>query len=250
MGLKYKSDHALDAPERTLEHGRIIQRKKFLRSLYQEWYKWILHQVEDLPKGKIIELGSGGGFLKDLAPDIICSDILDLPTNDLTFSALDMPFDNEELAGIVMIDTLHHIPSATGFLREASRTLRPGGKIVMIEPANSFWGRFIYRNFHHEPFDPSGSWSIPESGPMSGANGALPWIVFERDKDILNTRFPEFEIEILRNHTPLRYLLSGGVAYKSLVPAFSFGFFTLVDRILAGISPGFSMFTSIVVRKS
>ena len=59
-----------------------------------------------------MELGSGGGFLKDIEPSVICSDVLDLPTNDLTFSALDMPFADGELSALFMIDTFHHIPDA------------------------------------------------------------------------------------------------------------------------------------------
>ena len=149
-----------------------------------------------------MELGSGGGFLKDLMPSIITSDILDLPTNDMVFSALDMPFQDSSVSGIFMVDTFHHIPDSQLFLQEAFRTLKVGGKIVMIEPANSLWGRFIYKNFHHEPFNPKGDWTIPNSGPMSGANGCLPWIVFERDKFVFKNQFPGFEIECINYHTP------------------------------------------------
>ncbi|MBK8443443.1 MAG: hypothetical protein IPL35_08515 [Sphingobacteriales bacterium] len=55
----------------------------------------------------------------------------------------------------------------------------------MSEPANTAWGRFFYQNFHHEPFQPeAASWEIPSTGPLSGANGALPWIIFKRDIDL------------------------------------------------------------------
>ena len=85
---------------------------------------------------------------------------------------------------------------------------------------------------------------------MSGANGALPWIVFERDQEILSQRFPAFQVTEIRYHTALRYLLSGGLTLKSLVPAFSYSFFRSLDKGLAKISPHFSMFVSIVVRKT
>jgi hypothetical protein len=90
---------------------------------------------------------------------------------------------------------------------------------------------------------------ITRKVPLSGANGALPWIFFERDANVFNIRFPELKIAQISYHTPLRYLLSGGVTFKSFVPGFSFGFFTLVDRMLSGISKSFSMFVTIVIAK-
>lgn len=249
MGLKYKFEYDLDSAERTIQHQQIILKKRFLKQLYLEWYGEFLQEIPHLPQGKMLELGSGGGFLKNLNPEILSSDILPLPHNDLTFSALNMPFAQNELSAIFMIDTLHHIPDAQQFFDECERTLLPGGTIIMIEPANSAWGRFVYKNFHHEPFVPSGSWKIPSEGPLSGANGALPWIIFERDRNHFEKNFPALTIEKIKYHTPVRYLLSGGVSYKTLVPGFSFSFFTAIDRLLCKISNNFSMFMTIKVQK-
>jgi SAM-dependent methyltransferase len=165
----------------------------------------------------------------------------------MTFSALSMPFENESLSAIFMIDTFHHIPDSEAFLREASRTLMPGGIIMMIEPAASAWGKCIYRNLHHEPFEPTAGWTIPPSGPMSGANGALPWIVFERDRLKFNTLFPEFEIKSIDYHTPLRYLISGGVSFRCPVPSFLFGAVSSLEKAIHGNR--FSMFMTVTVRK-
>ena len=84
---------------------------------------------------------------------------------------------------------------------------------------------------------------------MSGANGALPWIVFERDRDRLNRLFPNLERDFVRYHTPLRYLLSGGVSYRQLMPDFSYGFWKVTDTILSRISRQFSMFMTVVLIK-
>ncbi len=248
--LKLQFKYDLDAPERTDEHRAIILNKRFLKRLYTKWYNDFQQNIKTLPEGKVLELGSGGGFFKELEPSIITSDLLDLPWVDMSFSALEMPFDNNELSGICMIDTFHHIPDSSKFLKEVMRVLKPGGVLLMVEPANSLWGRFIYRNFHHEPFNPDGNWMIPPSGPLSGANGALPWIVFERDRDRLQQEFPGLTVEGLEYHTPLRYLVSGGVSYKQLVPNFSYGLMTWVDNALSSISNQLSMFTTITVRKT
>jgi SAM-dependent methyltransferase len=250
LSLKEVNQYHLDDPQRTLLHRDIILSKRFLKKLYLEWYGVFTRAAKDLPNGEIVELGSGGGFLKEVLPQVITSDILPLPNCDRCFSALNMPFANETLGGIFMIDVFHHIPDSKQFLLEAQRVLKPGGKIIMIEPANSIWGRFIYQNFHHEPFDPTAGWFIPESGPMSGANGALPWIVFERDQVTFKKEFESLTITSIRYHTPLRYLLSGGVSRKALVPAWAFGFFKGIEERINPLTKQFSMFQTIEVTKA
>ena len=75
------------------------------------------------------------------------------------------------------------------------------------------------RNLHHEPFDPDcPQWELPKGGPMSMANSALPWVVFERDRQRFEILFPEWRIEKIQLQAPFRYLLSGGVAYRSFQP--------------------------------
>jgi len=249
MSIKYKIDIPLDSFERTLLHKEIILSKPFLKNLYQEWYTTFNNELITLPPGKIVELGSGGGFLKELIPTVISSDILPLPSNDMTFSALDMPFDNDSISGLFMVDTFHHLPDIYQFLSEADRVLIKNGKIIMIEPANSLWGRFIYKHFHHEPFNPKGKWQSPNSGPMSGANGSLPWIVFVRDKQYFSKLFPELLVNSIEYHTPFRYLLSGGVSFKQIVPNKSFAFFSKFDHWLTNLSSNISMFMTIKLSK-
>lgn len=249
LGFKYQFHYDLDSPQRTLEHGELIRRKYFLRKLYTKWYGILFKEIPDYEKKTIVELGSGGGFIKELAPNIITSDFLDLPTNDLSFSALEMPFDGKSLDGIFMIDTFHHLPDIRQFLREVDRTLKTGGKLVMIEPANSLWGRWIYQNFHHEPFLPNADWTIPLSGPLSGANGALPWIVFQRDRQIFKEIFPDLAIKTIKYHTPFIYLVSGGVSFRQLLPDITYSFIKLVDQWSSKVTSQLSMFMTIIIEK-
>ncbi len=148
-----------------------------------------------------------------------------------------------------MIDTMHHIPDAGVFLSEAMRVLDDHGKIIMIEPVNSRWGRFIYQNFHHEPFNPEGDWTIPATGPLSSANGALPWIVFERDRNTFEQKFPQLHIEKIEYRNPLMYLLSGGVSYRQLLPDFMYGIVNFADKVLPRLSRQLSMFQLIKIEK-
>lgn len=240
--------HDLDDPARTLAHKDIILSKPFLRRLYVDWYAAIADRLPT-PASRVVELGSGGGFMKEIIPQVTTSDILPLPDNDLTFDALAMPFADNSVDAFVMVDVFHHVPDSERFLREMSRTLLRGGRIIMSEPATTWWSRFIYGNFHHEPFDPSAGWTIPGTGPMSDANGALPYIVFERDRALFEQRFPELQIVSLIKHTPARYLLSGGVSRRALVPAWSYGLLTWLEHMLRPLARYLAMFELVVIEK-
>jgi ubiquinone/menaquinone biosynthesis C-methylase UbiE len=249
--LQEKKDSNLDAPGTTLQHRNIILRKKFLKRVYIYWYQTFIKLVQQNPGGKFIEIGSGGGFLNDLDSRIITSDILSFSHCNLTFSAENMPFENQSVDGIFMIDVLHHIPDCERFFSEAERVLKPGGKIIMIEPANTCFSRFVFQHFHHENFDPEAiTWSFPTSGPLSGANGALPWIVFKRDRAIFSQRFSSLSVENIKLHTPFAYLISGGLSFKSPLPGWMFPVVKMFEFLLSPLNRWIAMFQTVsVVRR-
>jgi SAM-dependent methyltransferase len=144
----------LDAPERTRRHLQIIQKKTFLRKLYYEWYSEIIQGLSELREGFVLELGSGGGFLKQLKPDIITSEIIHLSNVDVILDGLVLPFSDKSLQGIVMVDVFHHLPRPAQFLNEAARCIKPGGVIIMIEP---WYSIDICITRHGIPTSPYGS---------------------------------------------------------------------------------------------
>jgi|SRR5688572_24545658 len=247
LKLREVEQYDLDSPERSLIHKEIIQQKKFLKSLYIDWYRKLMKYSGYNPNGKFLELGSGGGFIKELMPGVITSDVIALPDVDKVFSGEKMPFDDNSLDGIMMIDVFHHIPDPRAFLNEVNRVLKPNGTLTMSEPWNTAWSRLVFQNFHHEPFEPAGGWHIINSGALSGANGALPWIVFERDRDVFEKEYPNLKIETIKHHTPLRYLLSGGLTMKQLLPGSLFGICTWMDNLLSRFK--FSLFAFILIKK-
>jgi SAM-dependent methyltransferase len=247
----------LDDPAATLLHAEIIQKKSFLRKLYIDFYKQLERVVSD-PQGKVlVELGSGAGFIKEVISNAITSDILELPNVDKVFSALEMPFERASVDAFFMFDVLHHITDPRAFFREALRCLKIGGRIVMIEPANTLWSRFIYKNFHHELFDTQAKWELgshnagswQEARPVSHGNGALPWIIFSRDRRIFENEFPSLKIVRMRNHTPLRYLLSGGLTLRQLVPSFTYPAIKAIEYTLSPVNNLLGMFQTIELEK-
>jgi SAM-dependent methyltransferase len=245
-----KKNNNLDAPETTLQHRQIILKKPFLKKLYTEWYCGFKNEINNLPEGILLEIGSGGGFLKDVVPNITTSDILPLPTCDLCMSADAITFPDNSVSAIFMLNVLHHIPNTENFFSEAQRVLKPNGIIYMIEPANTWFSRIIYTTIHHEPFKPKEqNWHFATTGPLSGANGALPCIIFKRDVKKFNTKYPSLKLKLFSPHTPFRYLLSGGLSYFSFVPGFMFPFVSAFEKLFTPLFPNLGMFQTIKIVK-
>jgi hypothetical protein len=120
----------------------------------------------------------------------------------------------------------------------------------MIEPWYSPWSRLIYTHLHHEPFFPEeGEWGHSFKGPLSGANGALPWIIFKRDRGIFESQFPELSVTRIEPLMPFRYLVSGGVSMRTLMPAWTFPIWSLLERGLGTWMNAWAMFALVVVTK-
>jgi SAM-dependent methyltransferase len=238
-----------DDPATTRLRRRIVEAKPFLRKIYLEWYARLLHALPAVD-GTILELGSGAGFFRDLCPEAITSEVFACPGIQSVIDAHRLPFRDGSLRAIVMTDVMHHISEPGRFLAEAQRALVPGGRMLMIEPWVSAWSKFLYTRFHPEPFRPEAStWEFPSSGPLSGANGALPWIIFHRDLAAFRSRFPRLDLVRVEPFMPFRYLLSGGVSMRGLAPAWSFGLWKGIERLLAPWMRQLAMFAFIVIER-
>jgi len=208
----------LDDPETTSLRREIILQKPILNSIYREWYSRICDHLPDLD-GPVLELGSGAGFLSTYIPGLITSDVIPISEIDLICEGQRLPFNDCCLRSVVLINVLHHVRDPLFFFKESKRCIKKGGRIVLIEPWVTSWSRIIYGKIHHEPFDPaSPSWNLPESGPLSGGNDALPWIIFKRDIKAFQAE-SDWQLVSIEEIMPFRYLLSGGVSMRSLVPA-------------------------------
>ena len=235
----------LDDPATVELRRRIIASKPFLQAIYDQWYGLLAEHLPVLD-GKVLELGSGPGYCERFIPDLITSEIFLCRGVRLVADAQCLPFREASLRAIVCTDVLHHIPDVRRFFAEASRSLLPGGKILMIEPWVSPWSRRVFARFHHEPFLPEATeWSFDPSG----ANIALPWIVFVRDRRRFETEFPGLLIDIIRPFMPFRYLLSGGVTLRTLAPAFSHSLWRRLEDLLEPQMANLAMFAFISVRK-
>ena len=238
-------DLRIDDPRTTRQRRHIIQSNKFLWRIYEEWYRLISACIPEGP-GSTVELGSGAGFLAQHVPGLITSEVFLCPDIQIVLDARQLPFSSGSLKAIVMVDVLHHISDSPAFLGEAQRCLRSGGNIVMIEPWVSKWSQLIYSRLHHEPFDSEAKeWTFPRTGPLSGANGALPWIIFQRDRHDFDVRFKELEVLEVRPFMPFQYLVSGGVSMRQLMPEAMFSPWRKLESWLRAWPSHWSMFALI-----
>lgn len=237
--------------EISLFQKKTIKQKTYLKNLYKDFYKEFDSSLKHLnEKSKIVEIGSGGGFIKKIMPNVITSDFLKLDDLDMKFSAMKMPFGKNKIDAFIMLDVMHHISDSKIFFEEINRCLKKGGMVIMIEPANTFLSRFIYTNFHHEDFDPKSSWSFKSTSPLLSANQALPWIIFFRDRKKFLKLFPNLEIMEIKTHTPVRYLISGGFSLPQLLPSFTYPAVTLFEKLISPLNPWLGMFYTIKIKKN
>ncbi len=96
LALPQLRDLDLDDPQTSRVVRRIVREKPFLSSVYRSWYTSLLSQVNP-QSSRILEIGSGTGFLKDHLPHMIASDIQPLPWVDTVLDAPALPFSDGSL---------------------------------------------------------------------------------------------------------------------------------------------------------
>lgn len=254
--LQYLLQHPLtrgldiDDPGTTQIRRNIIQKKAFLRRIYEEWYTLLVTSLPADQDGGVLEIGSGAGFLKDFIPEAISSEIFFLPGVDIVLDGCELPFKERTLRGILMTDVFHHLTKPRNFLREATRCVKPRGVIAMVEPWLTPMSCWVYQNLHHEPFRPDAKeWGSQRNGPLSEANGALPWIIFQRDSELFLSEFPQWKIQTIEPLMPFRYVVSGGISLRSLQPGWSYGIWCKTEEILKPVWDKIAMFARIVIKR-
>jgi SAM-dependent methyltransferase len=239
----------IDDPRTSELRRQIIQGKPFLRKIYEEWYSAIAAFLP-LTEGTVVELGSGCGFMREVIPGLVTSDCFFCRGLDLVLDGQQLPFKDGSLCAIVMTDVFHHLPKPRKLFSESIRCLHPGGVIVMIEPWVTSWSKFIYKQFHSEPFEPDSlDWEFNSSGPLSSANGANPWIIFERDRETFCREFRELEIISIRPMMPFCYMVSGGVSLRSLMPGLTYAFWRRMEQAIHPWVNRMAMFAQIVLQR-
>jgi SAM-dependent methyltransferase len=248
-GVDVDSDALLDV------HRRILDEKPMIRGVFREFYDACvgLDQRYLSGSGLQVELGAGTSFFKKVHPEVVATDIKSGAGLDMVVDAMAMPFAAASVRAFYAIHCFHHLPSPDRFFAELKRTLVPGGGCVIIDPYYSPVARVIFKRlFASERYDPDEpGWDAATTiGVMQGANQALSYIVFARDRERFDQRHPELEIVY---HRPLtnypRYLLSGGLNFRQLAPTLSIPVIKGIELAMAPLARWLALHHIMVIRK-
>lgn len=208
--------------------------RPLLRRLYQGWFDEMVASLSDV-SGPTVEIGCGIGTFKEWHPAAVATDVVLTRWTDQVLDAEKLPFRNGSVANVVMVDVLHHISRPTVFLAEASRVLRPGGRLIALEPYCSPVSRALYSAFHHENtdmnVDPLAHEGLMTSNPFD-SNQAIPTLLFWRELGRFRSRFPGLIVVRRERLGVFAYPLSGGFSRRPLVPSALSGAAVAAERFL------------------
>jgi SAM-dependent methyltransferase len=204
---------------RLAEFRRVWEAKPALRLIYGDYYR---RMAAHCVPGPTLEVGGGRGELRRVLPDVVATDLLEARGLDAVADAHALPFRDAAFANLAMVDVLHHLAWPRRFLGEACRVVRPGGRIVLLEPAITPVSGIFYRLFHAERVDmrsdPLGEAPLSAARDPFDANQAVATLLLTRHRDRLQRGFPSLRLVECRWISCLAYPLSGGFQPWSLLP--------------------------------
>lgn len=244
----------VDGEERLHLHRDILHKKRMLREVFGEFHR-LFRELADrylAVPGLEIELGGGVAPMKDTYSGVLATDIVPGPHLDRVIDAEDMDLQDGVVRAFYAQNCFHHFPHPERFFAELERTLVPGGGVVLLEPYYGPLASFMFKRlFRTEGFDKNyPDWDAPVAGPMNGANQALSYIVFVRDRARFDAEFPLLEIvHEQRVGNYLKYLLSGGLNFRQILPDGFTPILTAFERLCAPLDRWLALHHVIVIRK-
>ena len=250
-------DVPVDANSLIEIHAEIVKSKPLLRSAFYSFYDQMIDAADHAgaPTRCEVELGSGGGFLKEVRPSVITTDVRQLDSLDRVLDAEAMEMSSKSVSRFYAINVFHHLANPRLFFNELIRVLEPNGVCVMIEPHSGLVSSWLHSKIHaDEYFDLSmATWERPiKGGPLSNANQALADIVFQRDRDLFEKEFG-LHLKIVSEAyclNGLRYLFSGGVNFRQMAPTFCNSLLRGLERALSPAAKHWTLHRLIVLQKN
>jgi SAM-dependent methyltransferase len=244
----------VDSTDRLIVHGKILARKRMLREVFTEFH----HSFRSLDErffsahGARIELGAGIAPIRDSYSDVLATDVVYGYNLDRVLNAENLDLPDTSVRTIYGQNCFHHFPHPDCFFEELKRVLAPGGGAILLEPYYGPFATFLFKRlFRTEGFDKEFPvWETPAAGPMNGANQALSYLVFTRDRADFERKHPTLKIvhqELCGNH--FKYLLSGGLNFRQLLPGWTSHLVDLFQLIFSPFNRWISLHHIIVIRK-
>lgn len=212
------------------------RRRPLLRDVYRRYFDEIKARLA--PGGRTIELGGGSGISREFLAGAWVSDVIVSGFVDFAADATRLPLRAGGVDNLILVDLVHHLPRPAAFFAEAARVLRPGGRVIMVEPFISPASRLVFRLAHPEPVDlradplpAAGTPVFDESGAFA-SNQAIPTLLFGRDRVRFAQRFPDLGLKERRLLSVFVYPLSGGFSGPCLIPRWAHRLAWGAERLL------------------
>ncbi len=198
---------------------RVWQKKPLLQIVYTEFYRRMVALMDRTIPGVVVEIGSGIGNLRAHLPDAICTDLFNHPWLDVVCDGYEMPFDDQSVSHLVLLDVFHHLRAPKAFLREARRVLAPSGRMILCDPYISWCSYPAYEWCHHEPV----AWrepvlfveNLPAPRSYYAAQGNATRLFFTDEYKGWLDGWDMFHAEAF---SAFSYLLTGGFSKPMLYP--------------------------------
>ncbi|RIK31466.1 MAG: methyltransferase type 11 [Anaerolineae bacterium] len=133
------------------KNHELWNRKPILQVAYRDLYRLAAGQLSELPNPRIVELGSGMGHIREVIPQCITTELFPFPWIDRIENAYKLSFEDESISDLISTDVFHHLKYPGAALTEFHRVLRPGGRVILLEPCMSLLGLIVYGLLHVEP---------------------------------------------------------------------------------------------------
>jgi SAM-dependent methyltransferase len=235
------------------ENLRHWERKSALRAVYRRFYDRIAQCLTTVPPGPVLECGSGIGNLKSVLPEATTSDLFSNPWLDRVENIYALSSPSDSLSGVVLFDVFHHLNYPGTALQEIHRVLKPGGRVVIFEPAAGLLGRVVLGLFHHEPLALRKliTWDAPpgfrpETAGYYAAQGNA-WRIFRTGS--FQTKLRDWNMSSVSYFPALHWLLTGGFRGPSLAPRALRPLIETIDRCLSWAPGVFASRMLVVLEK-
>jgi SAM-dependent methyltransferase len=225
-------------------------RKPVLRLAYKDFHQRIATHIDASLSGKIVELGSGIGNIRDVIPGVIRTDLFPNPWIDQVENAYAMSFRNAEASHLILFDVFHHLRYPRTAFEECRRVLQPGGRVILFEPYVSLAGRVVYGPLHHEPigFDRPIAPAAPpgfdhHQDDYYAAQGNATRVFW---RGACPELLEGWEVIARERIGAWSYALTGGYAKPQLYPAAMYPLLKRLDRLME-VVPALSALRALVV---
>lgn len=244
----------VDGQDRIFLHRKILERKPMLREVFTDFHN-IFHKLDIqflTADGLQIELGAGVSPMRDSYSEVLSTDIVYSPNLDRCLNAEAMDLTDGSVRVFFGQNCFHHFPHPDLFFNELDRVLKPGGGAILLDPYYGPFASFLFKRLSRtEGFDKDfPSWETPATGPMNGANQALSYIIFVRDRNEFERKYPTLKIvyqKPLGNY--VKYILSGGLNFRQLLPDKMSPFVDFVQWCLSPFNRWLCLHHTIVIQK-